>query len=166
MLSIVTSIGKGVSELTDTDGADISRNEYLFHHLVAMFQTLALQQLGKLINPVTGKMERDLQQARITIDMLQMIKEKTTGNLNGREGALLDSIIMELQLNYVDELKRDDQQPEEGPASEGPASEDMGTGQAEVEESGGEVADSAPPKKAKKRKTKATRKNTKREGEA
>ena len=47
-----------------------------------MFETLALQQLGKLVSPITGKVERDLRQARITIDMLVMIREKTAGNLS------------------------------------------------------------------------------------
>jgi len=82
------------------------RNEYLFHHLVAMFQTLALQQLGKLVNPITGKLERDLQQARITIDMLQMLKDRTAGNLEQSERMILDKALLELQMNYVDEMKR------------------------------------------------------------
>ena len=77
------------------------RNEYLFHHLVAMFQTLALQQLGKLVSPITGKMERDLQQARITIDMLQMIKDRTKGNLEQGERMVLD-----LSLIHISEPTR------------------------------------------------------------
>lgn len=96
----------------DNEG-DKSRNEYLFHHLVVMFQTLALQQLGKLMNPITGKMERDLQQARITIDMLQMIREKTAGNVTDREKGLLDGVLMDLQLNYIDELNRGEGKPAE-----------------------------------------------------
>jgi len=83
-----------------------ARNEFLFQHLIAMFQTLAFQQMGKLINPITNKLERDLQQARITIDMLQMLKEKTKGNLTESEEKLLDGVIFELQMNYVDEVER------------------------------------------------------------
>ncbi len=90
------------------------RSSHLFQHLVAMFQTLALQQLGKLINPITGNLERDLQQARITIDMLQMIKEKTAGNLSSDEQRLIDTIVLELQMNFIDEL----QHPEESSAQE------------------------------------------------
>ncbi len=89
------------------------RNEYLFHHLVAMFQTLALQQLGKLVNPITGKMERDLQQARITIDMLQMIKDRTTGNLEQSERMILERALLELQMNFVDEKDRGEDIPTE-----------------------------------------------------
>ncbi len=95
------------------------RNEYLFRHLVAMFQALALQQLGKIVNPMTGEMERDLTQARITIDILQMIKDKTEGNLNGNEDSLINGVLTELQLNYVDELKSGDgKENEEGEPDE------------------------------------------------
>ena len=48
---------------------DPSRNEFLFAQLVAMFQYAAMQQLGKVPNPVTGQIERDLEQARVSIDM-------------------------------------------------------------------------------------------------
>ena len=97
------------------NGSDIreSTNEYLFHHLIAMFQTLALQQMGKLVNPITGELERDLQQGRITIDMLQMIKDKTEGNLQPAEKAILDRALTELQMNYVDEMNRPEEAGEE-----------------------------------------------------
>ncbi len=87
----------------------VTSEEFLFSHLIAMFQTLALQQLGKLTSPVSGKLERDLQQAKITIDMLEMINNKMKGNLNEREKKLLGGVLMELQMNYVDESKKKDQ---------------------------------------------------------
>ncbi len=103
-----------------------SMNEYLFHHLVAMFQTLALQQMGKLVNPITGKLERDLQQGRITIDMLQMIKDKTEGNLQPAEQAVLDRALTELQMNYVDEVNRPEEEKEEIEQPEETKEEDNG----------------------------------------
>ncbi len=89
---------------------------FLFQHLLAMFQTLALQQMGKLMNPITGKVERDLRQARITIDMIAMIQKKTSGNLSAEEKRLVDNILMDLQMNFVDEKSRGDE--EEGEAGE------------------------------------------------
>ncbi len=85
---------------------DGDRNAFLFTHLVAMFETLALQQLGKLVSPITGKVERDLRQARITIDMLVMIREKTAGNLEPAEQRIINAVVTELQMNYLDESKR------------------------------------------------------------
>lgn len=106
----------------EANGGD--RGTFLFHHLITMFATLAYQQLGKLVNPITGKMERDLRQARTTIDMLEMIRERTSGNLTGDEERLLDSILMELQMNYVDELARGEdecsEEPDEGMRDETP----------------------------------------------
>jgi len=92
--------------LVEKTSSGEARNEFLFQHLIAMFQTLAFQQMGKLINPITNKLERDLQQAKITIDMLQMLREKTEGNLTEAEEKLLDGVIFELQMNYVDEVER------------------------------------------------------------
>jgi len=118
------------------------RNEYLFHHLVAMFQTLALQQLGKLVSPITGKMERDLQQARITIDMLQMIKDRTKGNLEQGERMVLDRALLELQMNFVDEMKRGEEMPSETGGEtdlEEPGGGEAGT-ERQVEEEGSEEA--------------------------
>jgi hypothetical protein len=83
------------------------RRSFLFTHLIAMFETLALQQLGKLVNPVTGGAEPDVRQARITIDMIEMIREKTAGNLSDEEKRLLDAVLTELQMNYVDEARRE-----------------------------------------------------------
>ena len=85
---------------------DGERNSFLFTHLVAMFETLALQQLGKLVSPITGKVERDMRQARITIDMLVMIREKTAGNLQPEEQRIINAVLTELQMNYLDESKR------------------------------------------------------------
>ncbi|MBN1163823.1 MAG: DUF1844 domain-containing protein [Candidatus Krumholzibacteriota bacterium] len=108
---------------------DETRKSYLFQHLVAMFQTLALQQLGKLANPISGELERDLHQAKITIDMLVMIQEKTAGNLSDNEKRVLDGVLMDLQMNYVDEINRGDyDQPPKAEQSAGPESKEPGPG--------------------------------------
>jgi hypothetical protein len=90
----------------------VSEDEALFVQLVLMFQAAAMQQLGKLINPLNGKTERNLEQAKFSIDILDMLKSKTEGNLSEEEKRLLGHIIYELQMNYLDELKSDEKQPE------------------------------------------------------
>ncbi len=77
-----------------------------FLQLIAMFQMASLQQMGKLVNPVTNEAERDLQQAKASIDMLEMIKIRTKGNLSDTEAEFLDKILFELHMNYVDEADR------------------------------------------------------------
>ncbi|MDZ7271605.1 MAG: DUF1844 domain-containing protein [candidate division KSB1 bacterium] len=79
----------------------------LFMNLVMMFHTAAMQHMGKLKNPLTDKIERDLLQAQMSIDMLDMLKAKTKGNLSDEETRFLDRVISELKLNYVDEAEKD-----------------------------------------------------------
>lgn len=79
----------------------------LFMQLVLMFQTAAMQQMGKVINPLTQKIEKDLAQAKFSIDMLGMIEEKTKGNLSDGEKRILDHILFELRMNYVDEVEKE-----------------------------------------------------------
>jgi hypothetical protein len=66
-----------------------------------------MQGMGKMKNPVTDKIERNMEQAQQSIDMLDMIKEKTKGNLSSEMARLIDNSLSELRLNYVDELNKD-----------------------------------------------------------
>ena len=81
-------------------------NEILFFQLVAMFQSAAMQQLGKLMNPVTNKIEKDLEQAKNSIDILGMLEVKTEGNLSEKEKKFLEHVLFELRMNYVDEVDK------------------------------------------------------------
>jgi hypothetical protein len=83
------------------------KNEALFFNLVLMFQMAAWQHLGKIKNPMTDKIDRNLDQARFSIDILEMIRKKTAGNLSDAEKRMLDHTVRELQLNYVDEAEKD-----------------------------------------------------------
>jgi hypothetical protein len=93
------------------------KNQILFTQLVLMFHGAAMQQMGKVKNPLTDKVERDLGQAQLSIDMLEMIRTKMKGNLTAEEERLIDTLLRELRLNYVDEVSKDRQKPEEKPAS-------------------------------------------------
>jgi hypothetical protein len=83
------------------------KQQALFMQLVIMFQQAAWAHLGKVPNPMTEKIERDLEQARMSIDMLDMIKARTQGHLSDDENNLLDHALRELKLNYIDELDKD-----------------------------------------------------------
>ncbi|MBN1385215.1 MAG: DUF1844 domain-containing protein [Elusimicrobia bacterium] len=81
-------------------------NEY-FLSLVFSLSAAAMQQMGKVANPINNKVEKNLDQAKVSIDMLKMLHEKTKGNLTEDETKLLASTLSDLQLNYVDELGKD-----------------------------------------------------------
>jgi len=90
--------------MSEHEGAIPASGELLFIQLASMLHFAAMQSLGKLPNPVTDKIERDLVQAKISIDTLEMLQEKTKGNLSSTEAEFLDKILFELHMNYVDEL--------------------------------------------------------------
>lgn len=92
--------------------AERNEDDPLFMQLILMWQQSAYALLGKTIHPVTGKIERDLPQAKVTIDLLQMLNRKTEGNRSPDEDRLLRGALSGLQLNYVDELSRPAPAPE------------------------------------------------------
>ncbi|GEM_PF-392749 len=95
-----------------------NQSSILFIQLVSMFQIAAMQHMGKIMNPVTNKIERDLVQAKMSIDMIDMIKNKSSGNLTGEESEFLDKTLFELQMNYVDEVnKHKQEEPDPGGGS-------------------------------------------------
>ena len=79
-----------------------------FLQLVLSLQTSAMLHLGKMASPVSGKIERNLEMARNSIDTLDMLGVKTAGNLSREEKDFLDHVLYELRLNYVDEVKKDE----------------------------------------------------------
>ena len=120
------------------------KNQVLFMQLVFTFQSAAWQQLGKIKNPLTDKIERDLNQARFSIDILEMIRTKTQGNLSENEKTFIDKVISELQLNYVAEYDKEPKAEEEKKEE----------GEKAAEETEEEKTPKAP-KKSKKKETKA-----------
>ena len=89
------------------------KQQALFMQLVLMFHQAAWQQLGKIPHPMTNKIERDLEQARMSIDLLDMLKARTQNNLSDEETRMLDHILRELKLNFVDELNKDPKEQKE-----------------------------------------------------
>jgi hypothetical protein len=89
------------------------KSEFYFVQLIITFQAAAMQQMGKLQNPITQKVERNLEQARSSIDILEMLQDKTRNNLTENEKELLEHTLYELRMNYLDEVKKDQQKKEE-----------------------------------------------------
>ena len=86
---------------------DANPNE-LFVSLILGLQSSAWMHLGKVIHPATGKIERALEEAKATIDLLGVLEEKTRGNRHPEEERLLSRVLFELRMNYVEELGRED----------------------------------------------------------
>ncbi len=87
-------------------------NELLFMQLVMQNQHMCMISLGKLKNPVTDKIDRNLEYAKLMIDTLDMLAAKTKGNLSEYEEKFLTEVVRELKLNYVDEINKESQKKE------------------------------------------------------
>lgn len=71
------------------------------HHLFSMLANSAVINLGDVPDPVTGEVAVDLEQAQDAIEMLLVLREKTEGNRTDDESQLLEQILYELQMRFV-----------------------------------------------------------------
>jgi hypothetical protein len=73
-----------------------------FPTFILSLATSAQVHLGAVPNPATGKQEKDLNLAKQTIDILGLLQDKTKGNLSSDEERLLQHLLYDLRVTYVD----------------------------------------------------------------
>ena len=83
----------------------LTEQEKLFMYLLGTFQSSAWISLGKIENPMTAKKDTNIEQAAFYINLLDMLQEKTKGNLTDYEEQMLINTVSELKLNLIDEKK-------------------------------------------------------------
>ena len=110
--------------------SDSIESDIRFRSLVQYLSTSAFLQLGKMANPATGEIDRNMEGARFFIDMLDSLAEKTKGGLSVEEDGELQAALNSLRLNYVDELKKDEAAAGEAAASAN--GDDGATGEADA----------------------------------
>ena len=71
--------------------------------LIMNYQTSAMINMGKLKDPVSQKEVKNLEMAKLAIDTLEMLEEKTKNNLQKEESDLLADILKEMRLAYIKE---------------------------------------------------------------
>lgn len=72
-----------------------------FEMLVTTFASEAMVALGQVPNPFTNEYTINFEHARYTIDMLDVLQQKTKGNLTADEASMLETLIHQLRLAYV-----------------------------------------------------------------
>ena len=102
---------QGQAEVTDsTSSPDVGREsrepEMNFRTLVVSLSTTALLQMGLAPNPASQKVEKNLPGARQTIEILDILKDKTRGNLDPQESRLLDQCLHDLKMSFVQSSRR------------------------------------------------------------
>jgi hypothetical protein len=75
--------------------------EVTFTAFVMSLNTSALFHLGEISDPTTGEKSLDLVLVKHTIDTLQLLEEKTKGNLTGEEQDILKNALYDLKMRYV-----------------------------------------------------------------
>jgi hypothetical protein len=94
-----------------------------FAHLVVQQSSMAMMLLGKAPHPETGQVMRDLDAARFFIDQLEMLEQKTKGNLTPEETTLLKQSLMSLRMAFVECANSAEPAAQPGAPAAGPAAE-------------------------------------------
>ncbi len=76
-----------------------------FNTFVLSLSSSVLVHLGEVNDPASGKPSQDLDMARHTIDMLDMLEKKTQGNLDVDEDRLLKNILFEMRMKFIRKTK-------------------------------------------------------------
>jgi hypothetical protein len=82
----------------DVPGADDPAS---FVNFLSTLATNAAAALGAMPHPATGKRTLDLDTGKYWLDVLAMLREKTNGNLHKEEARLLDGLLADLRMQYV-----------------------------------------------------------------
>ena len=72
-----------------------------FSMIISSFIAQSLMALGEMESPIDGQRTQDLASAKFTIDLLQVMQDKTQGNLDDDEKKMLDSALYDLRMRYV-----------------------------------------------------------------
>ena len=80
---------------------EVDREDLLFLNLIKMLELSVKSSMGLEKNPVTGEDKVDMESARINLDILIMIQNKTSGNLNDILTRYLRDMVTHLQMEYI-----------------------------------------------------------------
>jgi Domain of unknown function (DUF1844) len=83
---------------TSTQSGELTQR---FIEFVMMQAQQASLFLGRIPHPQSGQSAVQLEPAKLFIDHLEMIREKTRGNLSAQEAEILNSVLSDLQMAYV-----------------------------------------------------------------
>jgi hypothetical protein len=87
---------------------DEKNTAQLFMQLVIQNQQMAMISLGKVNNPVSDTLDKNLEYAKLSIDTLDMLIKKTKGNLSEYEEKLIAETVDQLKIIYVEESAKEE----------------------------------------------------------
>lgn len=103
-------VGQPAPSASPSGAADERSDEPLpeinFSTFIVSLSTQALMHLGEIPNPANGNMEQDFPVAKQMIDIVAMLRDKTKGNLGTNEDKLIEDILYDLRMRYVERVKQ------------------------------------------------------------
>ncbi|NOJ96160.1 DUF1844 domain-containing protein [Corallococcus sp. CA049B] len=97
---------RGETFVMTGDASPASEESLSFSTFIVGLGSAVLIHLGGAPNPETGRLEKDLPSARQNLDLLAMLREKTRGNLTAEEDKLVDNLLSDLRLRYVEASRK------------------------------------------------------------
>ncbi len=91
--------------MAEPQGEPGPAGEVTFSTLLIMFGTTGMAQLGAMPDPESGQKRVNLEGVKHTIDILTILRQKTAGNLTEPESRLLEEILFDLRLRFVEATK-------------------------------------------------------------
>lgn len=99
-----TPVAPEAQDFSDQDAAE-------FEGVVQFLGTTAMFQLGLMQGPGGERIPADLASAQLTINMLEVLERKTRGNLTPQEAKLLEDILYELRMSFLEIEKHQSKKP-------------------------------------------------------
>ncbi len=97
------SVQQAVEKDTEGEGALSAIN---FSTFIISLSTQALMHLGEIPNPLSGNVEMDISVGKQMIDIIGVLSEKTRGNLDQGEEKLMEDILFDLRMKYVEAVRK------------------------------------------------------------
>lgn len=97
-----------------------------FVNFLSTLATNAAAALGAMPHPVTGQRTLDLDTGKYWLDVLAMLKEKTKGNLHAQESRLLEGLLGDLRMQYVQLIRATEEKLKQQAAQKFSASDILG----------------------------------------
>ncbi|HRD02344.1 MAG TPA: DUF1844 domain-containing protein [Candidatus Saccharicenans sp.] len=98
-----------MSDRSNDESRDEEKAEFMppvdFSSIVFPFYTQALMKLGLLENPQNNQTEENLEYARRLIDLLDLLKDRTKGNLLPEEENFLEAVLSQLKMHYLNKTE-------------------------------------------------------------
>lgn len=93
--------GSSDSDVAGNNEADPPMPPASFQMLVSSLATEAMLAMGQIPHPVTGEVVRRRNQAKYLVDTIEILREKTLGNITAEETSGIDDLLHQLRMAYV-----------------------------------------------------------------